>query len=63
MFLFGDGQASGMGLVSIMSQVDAGKLGVAAAYSTVLIIIVLVVTGILKLLLNRMGVNISDVQG
>ena len=49
--------------VSIMSQVDAGKLGVAAAYSTVLIIIVLVVTGILKLLLNRMGVNISDVQG
>jgi iron(III) transport system permease protein len=49
--------------VSIMSQVDGGKLGVAAAYSTVLILIVLVVTGILKLLLNRMGVNISDVQG
>ena len=49
--------------VSIMSQVDGGKLGVAAAYSTVLIIIVLAVTGILKLLLNRMGVNISDVQG
>lgn len=49
--------------VSIMSQVDGGKLGVAAAYSTVLILIVLVVTGILKLLLNRLGVNISDVQG
>ena len=49
--------------VSIMSQVDAGKLGVAAAYSTVLILIVLVVTGVLKLLLNRMGVNISNVQG
>ena len=49
--------------VSIMSQVDGGKLGVAAAYSTVLILIVLVVTGILKLLLGRMGVNISDVQG
>ena len=49
--------------VSIMAQVDGGKLGVAAAYSTVLILIVLVVTGILKLLLNRMGVNISDVQG
>jgi len=49
--------------VSIMSQVDGGKLGVAAAYSTVLILIVLLVTGILKLLLNRLGVNISDVQG
>ena len=49
--------------VSIMSQVDGGKLGVAAAYSTVLILIVLAVTGILKLLLGRMGVNISDVQG
>ena len=49
--------------VSIMSQVDGGKLGVAAAYSTVLICIVLAVTGILKLLLNRMGVDISDVQG
>ncbi len=49
--------------VSIMSQVDGGKLGVAAAYSTVLIIIVLIVTGILKLLLGRMGVKISDVQG
>ena len=49
--------------VSIMSQVDGGKLGVAAAYSTVLIFIVLAVTGILKLLLNRMGVDISDVQG
>ena len=49
--------------VSIMSQVDGGKLGVAAAYSTVLILIVLVVTGILKLLLGRMGVKISDVQG
>jgi iron(III) transport system permease protein len=49
--------------VSIMSQVDGGKLGVAAAYSTVLIAIVLAVTGILKFLLNRMGVDISDVQG
>ena len=49
--------------VSIMSQVDSGKLGVAAAYSTVLILIVLAVTGALKLLLSRMGVNISDVQG
>ncbi len=49
--------------VSIMSQVDGGKLGVAAAYSTVLIVIVLTVTGMLKLLLNRLGVDLSDVQG
>ena len=49
--------------VSIMSQVDGGKLGVAAAYSTVLILIVLTVTGILKFLLNRMGVDVSDAQG
>ena len=46
-----------------MSQVDVGKLGVAAAYSTILIFIVLIVTGILKFILNRMGVEVSDVQG
>lgn len=45
--------------VAIMSQVDVGRLGVAAAYSTVLIAIVLTVTGVLKLLLNRMGIRIS----
>ncbi|WP_346355162.1 iron ABC transporter permease [Azotosporobacter soli] len=45
--------------VSIMSQVDVGRLGVAAAYSTVLIVIVLAVTGILKLLLNRMGIKVN----
>lgn len=49
--------------VSIMSQVDVGRLGVAAAYSTVLIAIVLVVVGILLFLLSRIGVNIKDVQG
>lgn len=49
--------------VAIMSHVDVGRLGVAAAYSTVLIIIVLIVVGILTLILNRMGVSISDVQG
>lgn len=49
--------------VSIMSQVDVGRIGVAAAYSTVLIVIVLVVTGILKLLLGRLGVNINEVNG
>lgn len=45
--------------VAIMSQVDVGRLGVAAAYSTVLIGIVLAVTGVLKLLLGRMGIRIS----
>ncbi len=49
--------------VSIMSQVDVGRIGVAAAYSTVLIVIVLVVTGILKFLLGRLGVNINEVNG
>lgn len=45
--------------VAIMSQVDVGRLGVAAAYSTVLIVIVLAVTGILKFLLNKMGTTTS----
>ena len=49
--------------VTIMSHVDVGRLGVAAAYSTVLIAIVLIVVGILLFLLNKIGVNISDVQG
>ncbi len=49
--------------VAIMSHVDAGRLGVAAAYSTVLIAIVLVVVGILTLLLSRIGVKVSDMQG
>ena len=45
--------------VAIMGQVDVGRIGVAAAYSTILIGIVMTVTGILKLLLNRMGIRIS----
>ena len=49
--------------VSIMSQVDVGRIGVAAAYSTVLIVIVLVVTGVLKFLLGRLGVDINEVNG
>lgn len=49
--------------VSIMSQVDVGRIGVAAAYSTVLIVIVLIVTGVLKFLLGRLGVNINEVNG
>ena len=49
--------------VSIMSQVDVGRIGVAAAYSTLLILIVLVVTGILKLFLSKMGINTSEING
>lgn len=47
--------------VAIMSQVDVGRLGVAAAYSTVLIVIVLAVTGMLKFVFNRMGINVEGV--
>lgn len=46
--------------VAIMGQVDVGRIGVAAAYSTILIFIVLIVTGVLKWLLGRMGIIISD---
>lgn len=49
--------------VSIMAQVDVGKLGVAAAYSTILIVIVLVVSAILKFILNKMGVDVSEING
>lgn len=45
--------------VSIMAQVDVGKLGVAAAYSTILIVIVLVVSAILKFALNKIGVDVE----
>ncbi|MCX7779426.1 MAG: iron ABC transporter permease [Negativicutes bacterium] len=46
--------------VAIMGQVDVGRIGVAAAYSTILIIIVLAVTGALKLILGRMGIAVAD---
>ncbi len=49
--------------VAIMSQVDVGRLGVAAAYSTVLIGIVLFVVGVLTFLLGKIGVNVSEIQG
>lgn len=45
--------------VAIMSQVDVGRLGVAAAYSTILIGIVLAVTGILQALLGTTGIKAS----
>lgn len=49
--------------VSIMSQVDVGRIGVAAAYSSLLILIVLIVTGILKLFLNKIGINTTEING
>lgn len=47
--------------VAIMSQVDVGRIGVAAGYSTILIIIVLTVTGILKYALSKIGIQVSDI--
>ena len=48
---------------AIYSQVDVGKFGVAAAYSTILIVIVLVVSEGLKFLMRRIGVDFSQNQG
>ena len=48
---------------AIYNQVDVGRLGVAAAYSTILIIIVLVVSESLKFLMRRIGVDFSKNQG
>ena len=45
--------------VAIMSQVDVGRLGVAAAYSTILIGIVLVVTGLLQTALGLIGIKVN----
>ncbi|MBI6871991.1 ABC transporter permease [Clostridium aciditolerans] len=45
--------------VTIMSQVDVGRLGVAAGYSTILIVIVLVVVGVMKFLLSKIGITTS----
>lgn len=47
---------------SIMAQVDGGRYGVACAYSTVMIIIVLVCIGIMQLLLSRFGVSKSEMN-
>jgi len=49
--------------VEIMSQVDVGRVGVAAGYCTILITIVLVVVGIMKLLLSKLGIDTSQVKG
>lgn len=45
--------------VTIMSQVDVGRLGVAAGYSTLLIIIVMTVVGIMNFLLSKIGIKTS----
>jgi iron(III) transport system permease protein len=47
---------------AIMSQIDVGKIGVASAYSTVLIGIVALVVTIMQFILSKMGVNISDIE-
>ncbi|MCX7950638.1 MAG: iron ABC transporter permease [Clostridiales bacterium] len=47
---------------SIMSQVDVGRYGIAAAYSTILIVIVVVVVGVMKLLLSKIGINTSELN-
>ncbi|MBU3137831.1 iron ABC transporter permease [Clostridium gasigenes] len=45
---------------SILSQVDNGRFGVASAFSTVLIVIVLSAIGLMSLLLSKFGVSKSD---
>lgn len=47
---------------AIMSQIDVGKIGVASAYSTVLIGIVALVVAIMQFILSKMGVNIADIE-
>lgn len=48
---------------AIYNQVDVGRLGVAAAYSTILIVIVLVVSEGLRFFMRRIGVDFSKQQG
>lgn len=43
--------------VQILSQVDAGRFGVAAAFSTVLIVIVFIAISIMYFLLSKMGIS------
>ncbi len=47
---------------AIMSQIDVGKIGVASAYSTILIVIVAVVVAIMQFVLSKMGVNVTDIE-
>lgn len=43
--------------VAIMNQIDVGKIGVASAYCTILIIVVFFVIGIMKMFLKQMGID------
>lgn len=43
--------------VAIMNQIDVGKIGVASAYCTILIVIVFLVIGVMTSLLKRMGID------
>jgi len=43
--------------VAIMNQIDVGKIGVASAYCTILIIIVAVMILLMKLVLKKLGIN------
>ncbi|KYH33981.1 sulfate transport system permease protein CysW [Clostridium tepidiprofundi DSM 19306] len=49
--------------VEIMSQVDVGRIGVAAGYSTILIVIVVVVVSAMKFILSKLGVNTKEIAG
>ncbi|MBN2261051.1 MAG: iron ABC transporter permease [Clostridiales bacterium] len=48
--------------VAILSQVDVGRIGVASAYSTILILIVTVAIWIMKMLLSRLGASQGDFE-
>lgn len=48
--------------VQILSQVDTGRFGVAAAYSTILIVIVYIAISILYFALSKIGVSRDEAQ-
>ena len=48
---------------AIMNQIDVGKIGVASAYSTILILIVAVVVWTMQFILSKLGIDISDIEG
>ncbi len=47
---------------AVMSQIDVGKIGVASAYSTVLIVIVMAVVWLLQFVLSKFGIDSSDLE-
>jgi iron(III) transport system permease protein len=48
--------------VQILNQVGSGRRGVAAAFSVLLIVIVLIAIGIISLLVNRWTRNTSSIR-